>query len=111
VGNGADLLRMLEPAIRPTHAPAAGSTSQAPKLPIENRSFESLLEEARQMNLTAEGGATGPESAATAATDAPRSPAPAAPKTSDLLAPLRQVDRIENSSLRAVINGKTTIDS
>lgn len=47
--DAARLLAMLEPTVRPAGVPGpAGSRGTDSKLPIEQRSFESLLEEARK---------------------------------------------------------------
>ena len=92
VGKEADLLRMLEPVVRPV-----GSPVRAPSLPIESESFESLLERARAMNAAA------PESA-----QAPADPGedevqgPARPGCLDRLGAL---DHVANGSLRALLAG------
>jgi len=94
MGQGVDLLRLLEPAVRPGGLPGA---AKAPTPPLEQRDFEALLAEARQD--------PGPAAAAApAADDAAAAPA-ATPKAAPL-APLGQIDRIENRSLRALIGGK-----
>jgi hypothetical protein len=92
MGQGVDLLRLLEPAVRPGGLPGV---AKAPVPPIEERSFEALLEEARQDPASAEGQAPA----------ADESTAPSVPKAMPL-APLGQIDRIENRSLRDLIGGK-----
>ena len=53
VSNGGDLLRMLMPAVRPVPIPP-GSASTPRNLPIESRSFDSLLDDVRQTDPVAE---------------------------------------------------------
>lgn len=79
------LLQMLEPAVRPV--PTQGTPGAAPKLPVEQQSFDMLLQQAQQ--------AAGDEQPAsdTAATGKQVSP----------LAPLQGLDRIENASLRSIV--------
>lgn len=92
MGTSVDLLRMLEPAVRPT-GPAPSRTADT--LPLEARSFESLLEEARS--------AAEPEpTSETRATDQTKA------TKSDPLAALGGLDRIENESLLRMVNGITT---
>jgi hypothetical protein len=79
--SSADLLRMLEPAVRPVSAPGAAS-ARAGAAPLEQRSFESLL-----------AAAAAPGSAGSAA---------AAPRATPL-APLAGIDHIENGSLRSLV--------
>ncbi len=84
------LLRMLEPAVRPI-AGASATTPTAPgKPPIEQQSFEALLEAAKQADATDN----------TESTDAAKPTAPSP------LASLAQVDRIENASLRDLLQGR-----
>lgn len=45
MGGQVDLLRLLEPTVRPGNTPAV---SRAPIAPFEQRSFESLLDEAQR---------------------------------------------------------------
>ena len=95
MSNEFDLLRMLEPAVRPGGLP--GPTQQQ-RVPIESRDFESLLEEARKMN-----------------TDAPNEPvdrhvvpggeATTAPQHEGLMQQLAGVNHIENGSLRHLLTG------
>lgn len=90
MGSGVDLLRLLEPATRPAGTPARAS---CPTAPIESRSFESLLEQARETATRETDGE--PETQA----------APPASKTAGPLSDLARVDRIENGSLRQLIGG------
>ncbi|MEX0655199.1 MAG: hypothetical protein WD534_13185 [Phycisphaeraceae bacterium] len=83
------LLRMLEPAVRPVAAPEGRSAPQPTDVPIEQRSFESLLSEARG------GGAMG--------ADEELSVPAAKAEPVNLLGPLSQVGAIENTSLRALV--------
>jgi hypothetical protein len=89
--SSAELLRMLEPAVRPVSVPGA-ATARPGSVPIEQRSFESLLADA-----TGSGGdaGAGDESG----------PAPAAPTAPG--SPLAGIDRIENSALRDIIAART----
>lgn len=93
MGDNAFLLRMLEPAVRPDARSGALAGLQRhsgtgdPSLPIEQRSFDSLLSEAQAQPMVSAG--------EQASAPAPVEPAP--------LASLSQFDRIENDSLRQVI--------
>jgi len=82
MNEGAALLRMLEPAVRPV--PTGGGAPAASKAPFEQQSFESLLAAAE-----ADGG--GPADAA----EPNRPPPPPSP--------LSGLNRIENASLRELI--------
>ncbi len=97
-----DLLRMLEPAVRPVGLP--GPAVQ-PREPLESRSFESLLEEARATGSgdTAGAGTAGEvtqEAEGSQGVAEPRRPAPAG-----WVGRLGSLDRIENGSLRRLIGG------
>jgi hypothetical protein len=87
----ADLLRMLEPAVRPV-GPGRCTT---PRQPVESQSFESLLQEAKQTD--AEAGPADADTNADAAvkSDSPRGPGP--------LSELSRLDAIENSALRQLL--------
>ena len=87
-----DLLRMLEPAVRPVGAPV-----RAPSLPIESESFESLLARAHAMNVA------GPESAPPPAD--PGEDEAQAPKRPGCLDRLGALDHVANGSLRALLAG------
>lgn len=80
--NSVNLLRMLEPAVRPVDV---GPSSAAQRLPIEERSFESLLMDARS-----------------AAEVGGEVVAAEPPKVSPL-SPLSGLDAIESASLRNLI--------
>ena len=82
---------MLEPAVRPD-----GVSFPTPQrnVPIESRSFDSLLEEARQMNATP-----------TRDSQTTASPTDAQPLLkAGLIGQLAQIDQVHNSSLRALID-------
>lgn len=86
-----DLLRMLEPAVRPVATPPGQSTPR--QVPFEQQSFEQLLDEAGQdMNVTA-----------TQSESMPPGDGPAS--RPNLLSPLSQVDAITNVSLRRIVQG------
>ena len=83
--NSLDLLRMLEPAVRPVGAGA----SSAQRLPIEEQSFESLLMDARS------------------ATEVGGEVVAAEPPKVNPLSPLASLDAIESASLRDLIASRT----
>jgi hypothetical protein len=56
LGTGVDLLKLLEPAVRP--AGLAGPTAK-PSTAIENRSFESMLDEAQAQPIGGQAGGAG----------------------------------------------------
>lgn len=82
---------MLEPAVRPGGVP--GPVAAPHRVPIESRSFESLLEEAQNMNHSTSPG----HASATAETGSVAS-APIG-----LMGQLSHVGRIENRSLRSLM--------
>ena len=90
---------MLEPAVRPGGLP--GPTQQ-PHVPIESRNFESLLDEARSMNIDSQ--------QARDATAQSTGSQIAAGKVG-LMGQLASVDRIENSSLRHLLKGASVTPS
>ena len=94
-----NLLRLLEPAVRPGNLPASAKPANTP---IEQRSFESLLEEAQSLNV--------PSPAEPALADLTEMPAeggePAVKIPAGPLAQLGQIDRIDNPSLRRLISGE-----
>ena len=94
MGNEAELLRMLEPAVRPGGLPGP---LQKPSVPIESRSFESLLDEARQDSKASQPGRETPAD----------QPASADAKQNGMISQLAQVEKIENSSLRGLIEGNS----
>jgi hypothetical protein len=89
MSNSADLLRMLEPVVRPVGAPAPGRSTQ--RLPLEEKSFEALLAEAQQQDTIGDADEQGVDES-----EARR------PKT-NLLSPLSALDAIDNASLRALV--------
>ncbi|MEX0776171.1 MAG: hypothetical protein WD042_10730 [Phycisphaeraceae bacterium] len=88
--NAVQLLRMLEPAVRPGGLPGPART---PSTLIEDRSFDSILDEVRAMNQ--------PEQD-TSGSQAAASPGPEH-KAPGLVQLLGGVDRIENASLRTIV--------
>ena len=85
MSNSGDLLRMLEPAVRPVATPAPQSTR--PKdTPFETKSFDALLSEAQTHSVTE-----------------PNVDEPGKTKPTDLLSPLTHVDAIQNASLRQIV--------
>ena len=91
MNTGVELLRMLEPAVRPGGLPGPQRTGQTP---IETRSFESLLEEAR--------------SATTPVGDEETTGKKA---VNDPLRALSRVDLIDNAALLRIIGGRTSAGS
>ena len=98
-----DLLRMLEPTVRPVAVPNNGG-SRPPQLPLESRSFESLLDQVRNQDPVVGDSAAlrrgpGPvERIETGPVEAP----PATAQT-NLLKGLSNVDAVDNASLRELI--------
>ena len=86
MSNAIELLRMLEPAVRPGGIPGPARTGSEP---IESRSFDSLLEEAKAA-------ATSGESLEKANT----------PPTADPLKSLAGVDLIDNAALLRLIGSR-----
>jgi hypothetical protein len=84
MSRGVDLLKLLEPAVRPV-LPAAGTTRSQGRAPFEQQDFAEL------MNFMNE---TPPEEAAAAAPP---------PKSADPLAELADLGRIENAGLRQML--------
>ncbi len=91
MGREADLLRMLEPVVRPGGLP---NTTRRVAQPIEGQDFESLLAEAAAEQKA--------EPQTTAASER------TAVKGPDPLQGLTGVDRIENAALRRIIGGATS---
>ncbi|MCX5661144.1 MAG: hypothetical protein NTW19_15770 [Planctomycetota bacterium] len=101
MSDGASLLRMLEPAVRP--GGSTGPTAK-PSTPFESRPFESLLEEAQSLaakSAPGMGPGTGKEAGADVNPEAGLKPAGHAP-----LQQLAQLDRIENPALLKLISGE-----
>ncbi|NBC11130.1 MAG: hypothetical protein GVY24_05255 [Planctomycetes bacterium] len=95
MSDSAQLLRMLEPAVRPV--PQRGADKpRATAEPFESRSFESLLGEAQRTN--GEGRHVGPGQDASA----DQAVAEATPKDT-ALGPLTGLGTIENATLRQLI--------
>ena len=109
MADSAALLRMLEPAVRPVQAPGSAKgpggrsgQSGAPHTPLEQRDFDSLLEEANQLAQSTDGPQTAQLDSATAASEANAAQTDEGGPTG-ALSPLDQLDRVENASLRRLI--------
>lgn len=110
MGKSEDLLRMLEPAVRPGNLLAP---LRVPRLPIEERSFESLLAEARQfaveqpapMESSGDSGNVLNASGASrdAEADRLRESAAGSLAASSALKSLLGVDRVQSASLRGLM--------
>lgn len=99
MGTSLDLLRMLEPTLRPD---GVSGVARAASQPIESRSFEALLDEAQSAasqsgDAARDAGASGSETAE-----------PVARRGPNLIDRLAQVDVIENPSLRSLLNRGAT---
>ena len=91
--NSGNLLRMLEPAVRPCTTPTTQVTPR--QVPFEQQPFEKLLEDAGyKMDVN------GIQDESVNPTGSPAKPL-------NLLGPLSQVDSICNASLRQLIRGHT----
>ncbi len=90
--DSAALLRMLEPAVRPVATPAAPGSggTRAAQLPLEQRNFESLLNEWQTTQQTEQ-------------TEQADAAAPPSRSKLDPLRPLGQLGAIENASMRGLI--------
>lgn len=93
MGKDIDLLRLLEPVVRPGNLPAP---SRAAAAPVEEQSFAILLEGARERASTRAGSA---QEAIAAPSNSHESAAP----SFNPLAILAGPDRIENSALRSLL--------
>lgn len=91
MSNSGDLLRMLEPAVRPVATPASGAASSASNTPatFESQTFEQLLGVAQQT-----------QDAMNPAVEANESSAP------DPLAALSRIDSVSNASLRSMLTNQ-----
>lgn len=97
-GNATNLLRLLEPAVRPGNLPRAASPVSAP---IEARSFDSILEEAQSLNVEGQPTAGATENGEPGAKPAAAGKGP--------LASLARIDCVENAALRDMLaKGDTT---
>ena len=92
MSNSGDLLRMLEPTVRPVSAPI-GQSSKSHNTPFESKSFDALLDEARAIEQTAVGSKPMAD---------PTTQAQEVTKVS-ILSPLSDIDAIANASLRNLI--------
>jgi hypothetical protein len=93
-----DFLRMLEPPVRPGQLP--GPAGAKPALPIEQRSFEELLGEAQGTEAAELDGAS--EKPAVKAGEGAANLLQAGKSACDV-AGLSGIDRIENASLRTIM--------
>ena len=91
MGNGSDLLKMLEPAIRPVQQLGASGVQKS-DLPFEQKDFDALLSEAE--SIVADRGLVATPRKKDAAKD-----------QQHILSDLTRFDSIENASLRDVLNG------
>ena len=94
MSSGVDLLRLLEPAVRPGGLPGPAT---APSQPIETRSFDSILEEVKSAGDA--NSTTNPIAKSTDATEA---------KPFDPLQALARVDLIDNATLLKLFSSKQT---
>ncbi|MEM1211526.1 MAG: hypothetical protein AAGI68_04430 [Planctomycetota bacterium] len=90
------LLRMLEPAVRPVSLPTTGSPPKPANTPFESQSFDQLLQQATNPS-------TADKPAATASPDPATTADPPQPVPVSTFQPLSGIDRIENQSLRNLI--------
>ena len=92
MANGTDLLRMLEPAVRPIQLPN-GSDVLSVNPPFEKQDFDQLLHEAKMMT-------------AIPAIDSQPADIDANQKELqvNVLSELSRIDSIENASLREILN-------
>ena len=90
MADGVQLLRLLEPVVRPDGRIGQVRAAKDTALPIEARSFDSLLQEVRTM-----------------ATDGIDQPQHGEATLADpgLLKPLGRVEKIENASLLRIVAG------
>ena len=88
MASSGDLLRMLEPVVRPVATPGSRSVAQ---VPLEERSFESLLADEQQRAMEGLQDPGDPDAAANAA------------KPVDPLGALGAMDAIENASLLSLM--------
>ena len=91
MGTSNDLLRMLEPAIRPVPTQAFGGAQDGPQT-FENKTFDQLLGEARMI-----AGEAGEASGGQGAEE----------EVADSLSPLARIDLVENAGLRALLASHT----
>ena len=87
MNDGANLLRLLEPVVRPGNVPSPSCREHPP---IESRDFESLLSEAQQNENVDSTNTTG-------------GTAPAKAPDSQLLGKLSSVDQIANPDLLSIL--------
>ncbi|MEM7577022.1 MAG: hypothetical protein AAF328_06050 [Planctomycetota bacterium] len=91
MGTSDDLLRLLDPAIRPI-APVSPVRTGATPVPFEQQSFDELLDAFGKPNANPDNPAA--ENAGTPVAEEPRT---------SQTAPMLDVSRIENASLRTMI--------
>jgi len=95
MSDSAQLLRMLEPAVRPVDQRGAGKARPSAE-PFESRSFQSLLGEAQRTHAEGNQAVPGQDASAEQAV------AEATPKDT-ALGPLAGLGTIENATLRQLI--------
>ena len=88
MGNGSDLLKMLEPAIRPVQQFDASSVKRS-DLPFEQKDFDALLAEAKDI-------------VSVPASDTMVGGQDVAEDQQNILSDLTRIDSVENASLRDV---------
>ena len=98
MADGVQLLRLLDPIVRPDGRVGQVRVAKDTALPIESRSFDSLLQEARAMATD------GFERLHPSEVGSAHS-GEATPTDPGLLKPLGQVERIENASLLRIVTG------
>ena len=92
--NGTDLLRMLEPAVRPVNVANSNSVQSASQ-PFEKQNFDQLLQEAKLITTSTDSSVTtNTQASATADTQA------------NILSDLSRIDAVENASLRAILKAE-----
>lgn len=103
MADGAALLRMLEPTVRPVQTPTTGGA--APQAPLEQRSFDSLLAEARESAPASEegGGATPAATGANEGTPGADATTAADANRGAPLSALHGLEQVENASLRRLM--------
>ncbi|QQE11195.1 hypothetical protein JD969_17110 [Planctomycetota bacterium] len=90
--NGTDLLRMLEPAVRPVNV-ADSHSAKAANQPFERQDFDQLLHEAKLITAPMDSSVK-TDSQTSAVSDS----------QANILSDLSRIDSVENASLRAILN-------
>lgn len=100
MSNNADLLRLLEPTVRPIAQPTA--SPRVGNSPFEQQDFDSLLSSFQDPDFN-----PAPETGVATETQAPPQPG----KHAGPLAELADIGRIENSTLRNLLAQRLTTDA